>query len=128
MKHGISRFLKSNAMFAIKTITNSKNLNMKLNKSLVLPILGMVVLVSFNLWSYQHDAIFLDRLLVCTLILGLVCISKILENAQQSINPSKSNEDGNWHGELNQGLLNGSRESEAIGSYRSDIQKKEEVA
>lgn len=113
----------------MKSLTNNKNIHMKLYKSLALPILGMAVLVSFTLWSYLHDAIFLDRLLACTLILSVVFISKIREIAQQSINPFKSNKESNWHFELNQGVRKRTRESESIGSYHSnDIQKKEEVA
>lgn len=57
---------------------------MHFSKSTVLPILGMIVLGLFLLLSYIQEGVFLDRLLVCSLILSFVFIAKLGERLHQS--------------------------------------------
>ncbi|WP_149277335.1 hypothetical protein [Pareuzebyella sediminis] len=102
---------------------------MQLNKSLALPILGMAVLIIFNLWSYLHEAIFLDRLLICTLILGLIFISKVLKSSHQPMRSYEGNEKHNRQPGPDYRIQKRTIESESIEAYNAkNLQKKEEVA
>lgn len=62
----------------------------QLSKSIVLPILGMIILAVFIIMSYVLDSIFLDRILVCSLILSVVFIGKIRDNLHQSSSNPKN--------------------------------------
>lgn len=62
---------------------------MKFSKATTLPILGMLILGIFILLSYLNGAIFLDRILICSLILSVIFINKIRE----SYHASASNEE-----------------------------------
>ncbi len=62
----------------------------QLSKSIVLPILGMIILTVFIIMSYVLDSIFLDRILVCSLILSVVFIGKIRDNLHQSSSNPKN--------------------------------------
>lgn len=57
---------------------------MQLSKSMLLPILGLVLLGVFNVLSYLYGAIFLDRILICSLILLFVFIAKVREHGQET--------------------------------------------
>lgn len=57
---------------------------MKFSKSTALPIIGMFVLGLFILLSYLNGAMFLDRILVCSLILSVIFINKLRENYHAS--------------------------------------------
>lgn len=56
---------------------------MQLNKTIFLPILGLVFLVFLNLISFMNGALFLDRLLACSFILTFVFIARIREILSQ---------------------------------------------
>ena len=58
---------------------------MQFSKSTVLPMLGMLVLALFIWLSYTHGAIFLDRILICSLIVSVIAIAKIRENTSKSV-------------------------------------------
>lgn len=47
-------------------------------------MLGMIVLALFLLLSYIKEVVFLDRLLICSLILSFVFIAKLRESFHQS--------------------------------------------
>jgi hypothetical protein len=58
---------------------------MHLSKSTVLPIMGMVVLAVFIIISYIHGSIFLNQIVVCSLILSVVFIAKIRDGVHQTM-------------------------------------------
>lgn len=50
---------------------------MNMSKTVILPIIGMIVLVFFVTLSYMRNQIFLDKLLLCSFILTIVFIAKM---------------------------------------------------
>ncbi|WP_028376576.1 hypothetical protein [Leeuwenhoekiella sp. MAR_2009_132] len=56
---------------------------MLLSKNNMLPLLGMFVLALLMLFSYINESLFLERIMVCSFILSLVCIGKIGNNKHQ---------------------------------------------
>lgn len=50
---------------------------MQFSKSTFLPILGLIVLIFFITMSYLNNHIFLDKIILCSSILGLVFFAKI---------------------------------------------------
>ena len=55
---------------------NFNNQYMQILKSTVLPIFGLVVLLVFIAMSYFNNHIFLDKIVICSLILGMVFFVK----------------------------------------------------
>lgn len=49
-------------------------------KSNVLPFLGLLILTVFILLSYLNNSIFLENLIACSVILGIVFLLKIGES------------------------------------------------
>jgi hypothetical protein len=66
---------------------------MHLSKSKILPIAGMVALLFFIMMSYVNDSILLDRILICSLILSMIFISKIRSNNYRTISNPKDRTD-----------------------------------
>ncbi|MFH6767101.1 hypothetical protein V8G56_00015 [Gaetbulibacter aquiaggeris] len=62
---------------------------MQFSKSTFLPILGLVVLIFFVGMAYLNNHIFLDKLVLCSFILGLVFFTKMRGES----NETKSNSD-----------------------------------
>ncbi len=50
---------------------------MKFTKSKILPVTGLIVLAFFMAMSYFNNHIFLDKIMICSFILGLVFFAKI---------------------------------------------------
>lgn len=46
-------------------------------KSIALPILGMVILLLFNTLAYVRESVFMDKLLVCTFILATIFFVRV---------------------------------------------------
>ncbi len=61
---------------------------MQLTKSIVLPIVGMMVLILFNIISYTQDSIFFDKIMICSFILSVVFIGKMREVLSEQITDS----------------------------------------
>jgi len=57
---------------------------MKFLKSTFLPFLGLTVLLFFIAMSYFHSSLFLDKLIVCSFILGMVFFAKIRSESNNS--------------------------------------------
>lgn len=57
---------------------------MQFLKSNFLPILGLCVLLVFIALSYFHGALFLENLLSCGLLLGIIFLLKIGENQSKN--------------------------------------------
>lgn len=56
-----------------------KNLKIMLaSKSMVLPIIGMIILAVFNTLAYVRDSVLLEKLLLCSFILTVIFILRIL--------------------------------------------------
>ena len=53
---------------------------MNLLKNSLLPVIGMLILICFIGLSYINNYIFFDKLLICSLVLGIIFFMKILEN------------------------------------------------
>lgn len=51
--------------------------HMKFTKTKILPIIGLLVLVFFMGMSYVNDYIFLDKIVICSFILGMVFLIKM---------------------------------------------------
>lgn len=51
--------------------------NMQFSKSTFLPILGMIAIMFFIGMAYLNNHIFLDKLVLCSFILGLVIFAKV---------------------------------------------------
>ncbi len=51
--------------------------HMKFTKSKILPVIGLLVLVFFMAMSYVNDSIFLDKIVICSFILGMVFFAKM---------------------------------------------------
>jgi hypothetical protein len=65
---------------------------MQFSKSTLLPILGLVVLGFFILLAYLNNHIFLDKIILCSLILCLVLFAKTRgegNNNSRNIDSSK---------------------------------------
>ncbi|HEY5688674.1 MAG TPA: hypothetical protein VIS27_10270 [Yeosuana sp.] len=62
---------------------------MQFSKSTFLPILGLVILIFFVGMAYLNNHIFLDKLVLCSFILGLVFFTKMRGES----NETKSNSD-----------------------------------
>lgn len=58
-------------------------------KSTILTSLGIIALIFFMAMSYIHNALFLDRIIVCSIILGIVFFAKM-----RNENKGYSNTDG----------------------------------
>ncbi|SEL61157.1 hypothetical protein SAMN04488008_104332 [Maribacter orientalis] len=56
---------------------------MQFSKSTILPVMGIILLALLILMSYVNEAIFLDRILICSVILSFVFIAKLGENRKQ---------------------------------------------
>lgn len=50
---------------------------MQVLKSTILPILGLVVLVLFIAMSYFNNNIFMDKIILCSAILGMIFFVKM---------------------------------------------------
>jgi hypothetical protein len=50
---------------------------MQIPKKAILPILGLLILIGFCALSYYHEQIFLDKILLCGFILGMILFVKI---------------------------------------------------
>lgn len=50
---------------------------MKFSKSKILPFIGLLVTVFFITMSYFNNHIFLDKIILCSLILGMVFFVKM---------------------------------------------------
>lgn len=50
-------------------------------KSIVLPIIGMLVLVIFCSLAYVRESVFMDKIFVCSFILTTVFIAKMRTKA-----------------------------------------------
>ena len=50
---------------------------MKITKSKILPVTGLAVLAFFVGMSYFNNHIFLDKLVICSFILGMVFFAKM---------------------------------------------------
>lgn len=50
---------------------------MKITKSKILPVTGLIVLAFFVGMSYFNNHIFLDKLVICSFILGMVFFAKM---------------------------------------------------
>ena len=66
---------------------------MKSLKSTFLPLLGLTVLLFFIAMSYLHNSLFLDKIIVCSFILGIIFLAKM----RSEINKSYSNTDSMRH-------------------------------
>jgi len=51
---------------------------MEFSKSKILPVAGMIVLLIFIAMSYFNNHIFLDKIIICSLILGMIFFVKII--------------------------------------------------
>lgn len=56
---------------------NLKKHNMQFSKSTFLPIIGLMILILFIVMAYLNNHLFLDKLVLCSFILGLVFFAKI---------------------------------------------------
>lgn len=59
-------------------------------KSKLLPFLGMGILIFFIAMAYINNSIFLDRLLVCGLIILGIYIIKVKSNASNTVNTDRN--------------------------------------
>lgn len=57
---------------------------MKFTKSKILPVLGVLVLVFFMAMSYFNNHIFLDKIMICSFILGLVFFAKMRSESSKT--------------------------------------------
>ena len=62
---------------------------MQLSKSKILPYTGILTLIIFLAMSYFNGSIFIDRLLVCGLILLVVFLLRIASTPKQSASNSE---------------------------------------
>jgi hypothetical protein len=62
---------------------------MEFSKSTFLPVLGLIVLLFFIGMAYLNNHIFLDKLVLCSFILGLVFFTKMRGES----NGTRSNSD-----------------------------------
>ncbi|TRO66976.1 hypothetical protein [Christiangramia sabulilitoris] len=53
---------------------------MSIFKNSILPILGMIALITIMTYSYLNNSVFFDKLLVCSIVLGVVFFLRIQEN------------------------------------------------
>jgi hypothetical protein len=63
---------------------------MQFSKSTILPILGLIILLFFIGMAYLNNPIFLDELLVCSFILGLVFFTKMRGDTNETSSNSDS--------------------------------------
>ena len=69
---------------------------MKYLKSILLPILGLTILSSVTLIAYSSNSLFLEKLMICNLILILIFCIKILgENNSNQIDATGKNKNLN---------------------------------
>lgn len=65
---------------------------MKYLKSILLPIVGLTILSSVTLIAYSSNSLFLEKLMICNLILILIFCIKILdENNSNQIDLTRKN-------------------------------------
>ena len=57
---------------------------MRVQKTMILQIIGLLTLIFFNVLSYYNNQIFLDKLLTCSLILGMLLIFKMLNESRKT--------------------------------------------
>lgn len=69
---------------------------MKYLKSILLPIIGLTILSSVTLIAYSSNSLFLEKLMICNLILILIFCIKILgENNSNQIDATGKNKNLN---------------------------------
>jgi hypothetical protein len=56
---------------------------MQFSKPTILPVMGIILLALLIVMSYVNEALFLDRILICSVILSFVFIAKLGENRKQ---------------------------------------------
>lgn len=65
---------------------------MKFSKSKILPVIGLLVLAFFIAVSYFNNHIFLNEIMICSLILGMVFFIKMKGESNQYVsNDNNSN-------------------------------------
>lgn len=65
---------------------------MKYLKSILLPIVGLTILSSVTLIAYSSNSLFLEKLMICNLILILIfCIKILYENNSNQIDLTRKN-------------------------------------
>ncbi len=69
---------------------------MQFSKSTFLSILGLMTLIFFIAMAYLNNHVFLDKIILCSSILGLVLFSKI----RGEHNGNQSNSNGNKYTDL----------------------------
>ncbi len=61
---------------------------MKSFKTKFLPIAGMLILIVFLGLSYKYGNLFMEKLMVCSVVLGVIFLIRTNENLSQSKNKS----------------------------------------
>ena len=56
------------------------NQNMQSLKSKIVPVLGGAVLLFFMAMSYFNNGIFLDKIVLCSVIIGMLFLTKTIAN------------------------------------------------
>lgn len=60
---------------------------MKYNKSKVVSLIGLSILLFFIALSYFNDQLFFEKLIICSAILGIIFLVKIIgENSSTKVN------------------------------------------
>jgi hypothetical protein len=63
--------------------------NMQKSKHLVPVLLGLLIMVIMIGMSYYNQSIFLDRILLCSFIIGVVLLAKVRSGVQRVIPEEK---------------------------------------
>lgn len=67
---------------------------MKHLKKIILPILSLIFLIIFIALAYNIDYVFLDKIIICSLILGIIFLIKIInERNISNLNTNSNNSD-----------------------------------